>query len=79
MLGTHKFLLGTSLLFTAMSPSNRPDPLARLLGHVVVGSLAFYLFGRRSGATGLAVTVLTIAAHETFDAPIAQKFSDLGV
>lgn len=62
-----------------MPPSNRPDPLARLLGHVVVGGLAFYLFGRRSGAAGLMGTMLTIAAHEALDAPVAQKFSDLGV
>lgn len=61
-----------------MPPGRRPDPLARALGHAVVGGAALYLL-RRFGATAIVASILTVFVHEAFDAPVAQKLSDLGV
>jgi hypothetical protein len=61
-----------------MNPQRQPDPLARALGHAVVGGAAFYLL-RRLGAAAVVASILTIVVHEALDAPLSQKLTDLGV
>lgn len=64
--------------YQPVPPAKEPDPLARIVGHAVVGGAAFYLL-RRFGATAIIVSALTIIAHEAFDAPVAQRLSELGI
>lgn len=59
--------------------SREPDPVARVLGHALVGGIVLLAFGRRFGGSAVLASVLTIVAHEALDAPVAQKLSDLGV
>jgi len=62
-------------------PSRRqPDAVARWFSHLLVGAVAVYLFGRKSGAGGrFLVACVSAFAHEELDAPVAQVFADLGL
>jgi hypothetical protein len=79
--GVENFLgvsIENAAIIHSMNPQRQPDPLARALGHAVVGGAAFYLL-RRFGAAAVVASVLTIVAHEALDAPVSQKLTDLGI
>lgn len=57
----------------------RPDKDVRLLSHVIVGFGAGYVIGKRTGVLGFIVAaLLSTAAHEVLDAPVAMLLADLG-
>ncbi len=61
-------------------PEKRPDLLARVLATTIIatvtGAVVAKVFGRKAGFVALMVTA---AAHEVLDAPLAQRLSDLGI
>jgi hypothetical protein len=59
-------------------PQRRPDPFARLVSHAIVGALAAFVFKKFGGGPALMAAMLSIAAHETLDAPVAQTLTELG-
>ena len=68
----------------AGSPSDEehvvPDAIARILATAVVGTIigaaATKVFGKKAG---FAAFILAAAAHEMFDAPLAQRLTRLGL
>lgn len=62
-----------------MNPQRQPDPIARWVSHVIVALGVGYFVGRRTGLAGFVVSaVVSTAAHEYLDAPVAQLLSDAG-
>jgi hypothetical protein len=60
----------------------RPDLLAHAAAHVVVGLAVgglTHLVFRQKVAVAIVAAVIGTAAHYNFDAPIARKFSELGL
>ena len=57
-----------------------PDAVARILATAVVGTImgaaATKLLGKKAGFVAF---VLTAAAHEMFDAPLAKRLTRLGI
>ncbi len=63
-----------------MAPASRPDPTARALSHLLVGLAATVALSKKVGlATGLLGGVITAAAHEAFDAPLAGVLAEIGI
>jgi hypothetical protein len=62
-----------------MNNKRRPDPQTRFASHVLVGLAAGSVAGRQSGPVAFVVAALiSAAAHEALDAPVAQLLTDLG-
>jgi len=60
----------------------RPDLLAHAAAHIVVGFVVgglTHLVFRQKVAVAIVAAVIGTAAHYNFDAPIARKFSELGL
>ena len=57
-----------------------PDAIARILATAVVGTIigaaVTKLLGKKAGFVAF---VVTAAAHEMFDAPLAQRLTKLGI
>ena len=57
-----------------------PDAIARILATAVVGTIigaaATRLFGKKAGFIAF---IVTAAAHEMFDAPLARRLTRLGI
>ena len=65
-------------MFVTLQP--QPDPTARLISHLVIGGLVFYVVGRRAGPAGsLLSAALSIGAHEALDAPVAKALAEAGI
>ena len=63
-----------------MQPQRQPDPAARWLSHAIIGLGVSYVAGKRVGTTGaVLMAVVSVVAHDYFDAPVAQLLSDAGV
>ena len=61
-------------------PQTRPDNTARILATVIVAAVTATvmtkMFGKKAGVAALLVTT---AAHEYLDAPLARQLSRLGL
>lgn len=63
-----------------MNPQRQPDPAARWISHAIVGLGIGYVVGKRTGMAGFLISaIVSTAAHEYLDAPVAQLLSDAGV
>lgn len=57
----------------------KPSPQTRLLSHALVAAAVATMM-RKSGTAGALVSALiAAAAHEAFDAPVAQALTDAGL
>jgi hypothetical protein len=62
-----------------MNPRPQPDPIVRWVSHAIVALGVGYFIGRRTGLAGFVISaVVSTAAHEYLDAPVAQLLSDAG-
>lgn len=63
-----------------MASASHPDPAARALSHLLVGLAAAAVLARQAGlAGGVLGGLLTVAAHEALDAPLAGVLAEIGV
>lgn len=63
-----------------MTRSSAPDPVARWLSHLLVGSIIGAVVVRKAGLGGFLVTaVLTGLVHEALDAPLASVLTEVGI
>lgn len=63
-----------------MTRSSAPDPIARWLSHLLVGSLVGAVVVRKAGLGAFLVTaVLTGLVHEALDAPLAGVLTEVGI
>jgi hypothetical protein len=63
-----------------MNPRRQPDPVARFLSHAIVGAAAGWVVGQKSGpGTAILAALAAVAAHEEFDAPLADVLTELGI
>ncbi len=59
----------------------KPDTLALIVGHVLVGVIATWLAAKvaKSIGPGLLVGVVAVVVHAELDAPVSQAVSDAGL
>jgi hypothetical protein len=63
-----------------MPAKRQPDPLAKMLGHIVVGGLVYLaLRGRTNAGNTLILSLVSVGAHRLLDEPVSRQFSDLGI
>jgi len=59
-------------------PQREPDLVARLMSHALVGLALWLLFSKAPRGTAATAAVVGVIAHESLDAPVAQKLTDFG-
>lgn len=59
----------------------KPDQLATVLGHAIVGGAAAYVVakGAKAALPALVLGLVAVFMHAQLDAPVSQKLSDLGL